>query len=314
MEQSILKSPSKFELAKTNFQKNIYKDEVLRELNETHTELKQGQGLQGLRFTSTDTGCERIYICTNRNFILICSKSLKSERFRKITIDESRFLFPTAIRALSNENFLAVGLSNGSVIILNCEQNHTAVLAAAAAAAAKTEAETATQQARKENQQAGVNASLADYDELEMGKSCAIQNIILNERRSFEGNNIADFSQNFDDFRPSTAAACIVMINEDKKPFELRVYDQQILLSGSVLRKHLVQSLELSSDGWKLFALSDGEVRTYDFFLDREVTDNLGVNDSQKIFDMAVARNAAHEQFLVALCTNSEVQVHLLKQ
>uniref|UniRef100_A0A1A9V149 Uncharacterized protein n=1 Tax=Glossina austeni TaxID=7395 RepID=A0A1A9V149_GLOAU len=51
----------------------------------------------------------------NHNYILCCPKSLKPESFRRITLNEPDFLFPTALKVLTNEHFVAVGLSNGEV-------------------------------------------------------------------------------------------------------------------------------------------------------------------------------------------------------
>ncbi|XP_028897330.2 uncharacterized protein LOC105214031 [Zeugodacus cucurbitae] len=307
LERGVRRAQTQFELTKQLFQKEIYSDEILRELHGTQSAQQQRQQLQGLRFTGIDTGCERIYVCTNRNFVLSCSKSLKSERFRKINISESGLLFSTTLQVLTNENFLAVGLSNGSVMIVNCNQQKLETTRSSDAKRLET-GSSYNDTHKKEV----YTSQTPDIDPI-TGKSCAIQNIILNERRLL-GKADSGYETPYDT-RPSTAA-CIALISNQKRPFELRVYDQQIILSGSALRQDLVQSLQLSSDGWRLFALTNGHVRTYDFYLDRELGTHalVGSGNEQRVMDIAVAKSSQNANNLIVLDEENYVEVHLLKQ
>ncbi|XP_034476548.1 uncharacterized protein LOC117783305 [Drosophila innubila] len=282
LERRLLKrQQSCYEKTKSLFQGNVYSDELLRELDETQTltTALANQGLQGLRFSSIDAGSELIYVCTNRNFILCCTRSLKPERFQRIGIHESRFLFPTSLCVLANEHFVAVGLSNGSVMILNCNQRQRQRLIRPTTVMPETQI----------------------APDPETGKSCAIQNIILNERRSFDQQ---DLERNNYDARPNTA---LQLLQQPRRSYEMRSFDQQLLLSGSSMRQHLVQALVQSSDGWQLFALSNGTVRSYDFHLDREVP-QIGSN----VTDIATACSSTTAQQLLLLETGGQVQMHLL--
>lgn len=289
LERRLLKSnTSAYEKTKSLFQGNIYSDDLLRELNETQTlsTALQGQGLQGMRFTSIDAGSDLIYVCTNRNFVLCCTRSLKPERFTRIAVNESRFLFPTSLCVLSNESYVAVGLSNGSVMILNCNQRQ--------------------RQRQKSHQRpmTGHPPATAEPDP-ETGKSCAIQNIILNERRSFDQQVDSTY-----DPRPNTA---LELIERPRRSYEMRVFDQQLLLSGSGLRQHLVQALVLSSDGWRLSALTNGSVRTYDFYQDRELASGEQPTESGlKVMDIAGARSSGNELHLLILDSAGQVQLQPL--
>ncbi|XP_054736846.1 uncharacterized protein LOC129243675 [Anastrepha obliqua] len=304
LESGLRRTQTQFQTTKSLFEKEIYSDEVLRELNETKMALNQSQPLQGLRFTSIDTGSERIYVCTNRNFVLTCSKSLKSERFSKININEGGFLFPTALKVLTNDNFLAVGLSNGSVMIVNCNQQ-------ALAHQRNGDARLLETTISCEDVNHVIKTPHTPDIDPDTGKSCAIQNIILNERRLL-GNGGNPYTPEYDT-RPSTAA-CIALISNQKRPFELRVYDRQLIISGSALRKDLVQSLEISSDGWRLFALVNGQLRAYDFYLDREIVDERMSEKEKRIVDIAVAKSSQNENHLITLDQENDVEVHLLKQ
>ncbi|XP_017010248.2 cytoplasmic dynein 2 intermediate chain 1 [Drosophila takahashii] len=293
LERRLQKShQSAYEKTKSLFQGNIYSDDLLRELNETQTltTALQDHGLQGLRFTSIDTGSDLIYVCTNRNFVLCCTRSLKTERFSRIAVNESRFLFPTSLCVLSNENYVAVGLSNGSVMILNCNQRQ--------------------RQQRQKNHQRPKTAvpPATDEPDPETGKSCAIQNIILNERRSFDQQVDVDPNSTYDP-RPNTA---LEQIERPRRSYEMRVFDQQLLLSGSGLRQHLVQALILSSDGWRLSALTNGTVRTYDFYRDREMPGEQPTESRSKVTDIAGARSSGPEQILLILDATGKVQVNTL--
>ncbi|KAH8291474.1 hypothetical protein KR054_012172 [Drosophila jambulina] len=294
LERRLLKSnTSAYEKTKSLFQGNIYSDDLLRELNETQTltTALQGEGLQGMRFTSIDTGSDLIYVCTNRNFLLCCTRSLKPERFTRIAVNESRFLFPTSLCVLSNECYVAVGLSNGSVMILNCNQRQ--------------------RQRQKGHQRpmTGHPPATAEPDP-ETGKSCAIQNIILNERRSFD-QQVDPVEGSSYDPRPNTA---LELIERPRRSYEMRVFDQQLLLSGSGLRQHLVQALILSSDGWRLSALANGEVRTYDFYRDTELLSSgeLLRERRLKVTDIASARSSGEEQHLLVLDSAGQVQMQPL--
>jgi len=283
LERRLLKrSQSGYEKTRSLFQGNVYSDELLRELDETQTltTALADQGLQGLRFSGIDAGSDLVYVCTNRNFVLCCTRSLKTERFTRIGLHESRYLFPTALCVLANEHFVAVGLSNGSVMILNCNQRQRQHLVRPTTAMPQQEPQIAP--------------------DSEIGKSCAIQNIILNERR-FDQPNLE--SSNYD-ARPNTA---LQLIQQPRRSYELRPFDQQLLLSGSSMRQHLVQALVQSSDGWKLFALSNGSVRSYDFHLDREVPE-IGSN----VTDIAAACNSTTAQQLLVLEAGGKVQMHSL--
>ncbi|XP_001361177.3 WD repeat-containing protein 60 isoform X1 [Drosophila pseudoobscura] len=293
LERRLLRSnQSAYEKTKSLFQGNIYNDDLLRELNETQTlsTALQGQGLQGLRFTSIDTGSDLIYVCSNRNFVLCCTRSLKTERFSRIAVNESRFLFPTSLCVLSNESFVAVGLSNGSVMILNCNQRQN-------------------QRQSHKRPTTGMPPSTADHDP-DIGKSCAIQNIILNERRSFEQQmDGAQLEGRSYDLRPDTA---LELIRQPRRSYEMRIFDQQLLLSGSGLRQHLVQALVLSNDGWRLSALANGSVRTYDFYLDKELPQEQSGDSRSHIMDIAAARSSGNEQHLLILDKGGQVQMHSL--
>ncbi|XP_016946431.1 uncharacterized protein LOC108022099 [Drosophila biarmipes] len=294
LERRLLKSKqSAYEKTKSLFQGNIYSDDLLRELNETQTlsTALQDQGLQGMRFTSIDTGSELIYVCTNRNFVLCCTRSLKTERFSRIAVNESRFLFPTSLCVLSNESYVAVGLSNGSVMILNCNQRQR------------------QRQKTPHRPKTGLPPA-SDEPDPETGKSCAIQNIILNERRSFDQQVDPHTNSNPTyDPRPNTA---LEQIERPRRSYEMRVFDQQLLLSGSGLRQHLVQALILSSDGWRVSALTNGTVRTYDFYRDREVPSEQPTESRSKVTDIAAARSSGQEQVLLILDATGQVQAHTL--
>lgn len=300
LETKTMQSLSRFDKTKALFQKNIYSDEALKELNESNGDF----GLQGLRFTSIECGSDSIYICTNRNFILMCSKTLKPERFRRIVLNESRLLFPTALKVLSNEHFLAVGLSNGAVIILNCALNKH-IKQPPRSAKCMTPGTPFPGHS-------GNSSTPSDIDPV-TGKSCAIQNIVLNSQKSYDSMDfnspVADY-----EFRPDTAAI-VALIDTNRKPFELRVYDQQIILSGSVLRRNLIQSLELSTDGWRLFALSNGRIRVYDFCLDQEI-DGAADDEAEvgNILDIGCGKTNQNEMNLLVLKKESDVKVYVLKK
>ncbi|XP_055839815.1 uncharacterized protein LOC129907561 [Episyrphus balteatus] len=282
---------STFERTKSNFQKDVYNDDILKELAESQNNAIPFA--QGLRFINIECGKELIFVGTNRNYIISCSKTLKKERFRRINIIHSGFLFPTALKLLENEKYLAVGLSNGSVMILNC--NHE-----------KTFGNNGRKKFHNPNSTRKKQSRSYELDD-EVGKSCAIQNIIKNERLSSVTNFV-------DDAYESTMAETTSTTPEEiKMPCELKIFDEQVLLSGSVLRKDLVQKLEFSSDSLLLFALSDGNVLVYDFCIEAEIKFYANNAINKNVKEIAVSRGHANEKYIILLDYNNNVQVHLLK-
>uniref|UniRef100_A0A1B0GBI9 WD repeat-containing protein 60 n=1 Tax=Glossina morsitans morsitans TaxID=37546 RepID=A0A1B0GBI9_GLOMM len=290
-----------FKQTQNLFEQNIYSDKALREIG-AQKGLKKL--LQNVTFQSLDVGSETIYICTNHNYILCCPKSLKPESFRRITLNESDALFLTALKVLTNEHFVAVGLSNGAVLILNCNHN-------------KNPSICKDKSSENEKFQEPTKKLLSEHsfdDASAISKSCAIQNIILNERRSID----RDFCQNseqHDTQRPSSAA-CVALINSKQKSYELIDQDQLTILTGSVLRKSLVKSLQLSFDGWRLFVLSDNNLRVYDFYSDQEVAVNEN-NESlvtNQIKDITTTKSDSERQHLIILRKNGATEIHQLKK
>lgn len=304
LESKSLQQKSHFDKTKTLFQNNIYSDEALREVLHDNNSVTETSSL-GLRFSALECNSEHIYVATNRNFILACSKTLKPERFRRIAINESKFLFPTALKLLSNDQFLAVGLSNGAVMIVNCKPPKPQ----------QQQSNEPSQKSQQASKSTGnpIMANSLDYDPIS-GKSCAIQNIVLNSQKSMEMSNYAGDNMSAlenDEYRPTTAA-CMALV---AMPFELRVYDQQIIMAGNGLRQNLIQSLAISSDGWRLFALGNGELRIYDFLLDVEIEQRQGMQVSkEKIKDLAGTKSNNNELNLFVLKEESKVELHILKK
>ena len=287
LETGSQQTPSRFVKTKTLFQKNIYSDQVLKELNQSSAEI----GQQGLRLTSIECGYNNLFICTNRNFILMCSKTLKMDRLKRIMIGESRFLFPTALKVLNNENFLSVGLSNGAVMIINCQTNRVA-------------------QHRETTLEVNLNPKDSIFERNTTtltGKSCAIQNIVLNSQKAYE-----DMDLTQQKYRPNTAAL-VSLIENKRQPFELTVRDQQIIMNGSALRINLIPTLELSSDGWRLFALTNGHIRAYDFYADKEIG-NQEIQNTGNIIDIATAKCGNNALSLILLKSSQRVEIHILNR
>lgn len=287
LETKTQRTQTHFDKTKQFFQKDIYNDQVLKELNQSSPEV----GQQGLRLTSIECGCNNLFICTNRNFILMCSKTLKMDRLKRIMIGESRFLFPTALKVLNNENFLSVGLSNGAVMILNCQSKITAQ---------NRETLLKVDSNKTDNMFEQNSTTLT-------GKSCAIQNIVLNSQKTYEN---MDFNQQ--KYRPNTAAL-VSLIEGKRQPFELTVLDQQTIMNGSVLRKSLIPVLELSPDGWHLFALTNGHIRVYDFCADKEISYQ-GLSDMGNIIDIATGKSEYNTINLIILKPKSQVEIHILNK
>lgn len=260
VKQYLSSSSSVFNKRKSHFEKKIFKDDVLKELNE---QLNTKDNYSGIRFTALVCGTDQIFLGTNRNFIICCTKSLKSERFRKlfINVDSPMSLFTTALTLLPNEQFIFAGLSNGSVIAINCSTRRIV------RSAAKTKEPKPSTSMTLES------------------KSCAIQNIILNERR------------------PSTTASAFTLDGSSQSStpvvdgFHYKIKDQQILLSGSVLRRNMIHMLGISPNGRDLYTHSNNSVSKFSFENERALV----TFEGDKVDDICIMSFEKDRYFVAAL-------------
>lgn len=264
-------STTVFDKRKSYFEKRIFQDDVLKELNE---QLNGKDEYKGIRFTALACGSEQIFIGTNRNFIICCTKSLKSERFRKIfiNVDSPKSLFTTALSILPNEKFILAGLSNGSVIALNCSMKRMVKSA---------------RKAKEYKQEFSLNLE---------SKSCAIQNIILKERRPATNSSLytLDGTQTLETF------------NQDEK-LDYKISDQQILFTGSVLRRNMIHWLVVSPNGKHLYAHANYKVSKFDFESQRESLEF----SNENINDICVM-NFGKDKYFIAALEGEKVVIRLV--
>lgn len=263
-------SSSLFNKRKSFFEKKIFKDDVLKELNE---QLNAKENYNGIRFTALVCGTDQLFIGTNRNFILCCTKSLKSERFRKlfINVDSPMSLFTTALALLPNEQFIFAGLSNGSVIALNCSMKRITKSAA-----------------KSKDQKPSGSVSMES-------KSCAIQNIILNERRPSDTASVSTMEG-------SSTSSTPVM-----EGLKYKIKDQQILLTGSVLRRNMIHMLAISPNGKDLYAHSNNTVSKFSFESQREN----GIFQGGKVDDICVM-SFEKDRYFVATLERENIIIRLV--
>ncbi|CAD7088791.1 unnamed protein product [Hermetia illucens] len=283
LSQKMSRPKSSFDKTRSYFENDLFSDNALKELQETNN--KPSSDLSGLRFTGFDVGIERIYISTNRDFIISCTKTLKPEKFRKIVFENSKGLFATALKLLWSEEYLIVGFSNGSVVVYNCNQQKPQ---------------------KYENGPSEDNSAcptpLGEPNktyQADTGKSCAIQNIVRNERTPYEDRPDSCMTNT----RPTTA------LDGSSKTHASKLFDKQVLLGGTVLRKDLVNTIEVTNDGNRLLALMDGNLRIYDFSTNSEVH----CNTSETIVEIGLTKETFCRQNLALLTKDEDVQVHIVK-
>lgn len=283
LSQKSSRPKSSFDKTRSYFENDLFSDNALKELQETNN--KPSSDLSGLRFTGFDVGIERIYISTNRDFIISCTKTLKPEKFRKIVFENSKGLFATALKLLWSEEYLIVGFSNGSVVVYNCNQQKPQ---------------------KYENDPSEDNSAcptpLGEPNktyQADIGKSCAIQNIVRNERTPYEDRPDSCMTNT----RPTTA------LDGNSKTHASKLFDKQVLLGGTVLRKDLVNTIEVTNDGNRLLALMDGNLRIYDFSTNLEVH----CNTSETIVEIGLTKETFCRQNLALLTKDEDVQVHIVK-
>lgn len=126
-------------------------------------------------------------------------------------------------------------------------------------------------------------------------KSCAIQNIILNERR------------------PSTIESVVTL--EGSSPsttpiidgLKYKITDQQVLFTGSVLRRNMIHMLVISPNGRDLYAHSNNTVSKFAFESQREEA----VFTGNKVDDICVM-SFDKDRYFFAVLEGEKVVIRLV--
>lgn len=194
---------SGFKKTQSYFENDLFNDAALKELKETNGN-DDNKLLTKFTCVAMDISLDSIFIATNENFLLHARKSLRSNSFRKIQIDDepsSRRYATTLLSMFSRDgdDILLAGLSDGAVKsyrILHSIANHElfieddeSFLSFSSSALPSPHGNINNNNKFDSAASSSTNrqsyTEFLDADHL-LGKSCAIQNIVTGERKTLD--------------------------------------------------------------------------------------------------------------------------------
>lgn len=238
---SQVKPKTKFEKTVGYFENDLFSDDALREL-QSKDEKEQRAGGSYFVCTDMDVIDGSFLVATNKNFILIVSRG-NSKTVQKIFVPEaSRVVSVTKILVVAKGKKVLIGLSDGSVKLQNFLSENVI-----------------------QEQERGESSSfLSEKDDLETdhenitGKSCAIQNIVLNERKLYED---LQAKQNLDSLEVKSGIFRETALNEDFDCFENISYEK-MMIKPSLFSRGFVKCIFVDKN--RLFALDGNQLKILD--------------------------------------------------
>ena len=167
---------SSFEKTRYYFENDLFDDKVLRELQKIDTtKVSQKDKLvrdEYQRFCDFEVDYKEFLVTTDSNYVLGKSRINFNAKERKIGIvEDSIAISPTSLKTHPiDKAILAVGLSNGNLLFVNN----------------RNENEDQKHLKRQLSNESNKNTSNDRTVDNILSKSCAIQNIVENERKTFE--------------------------------------------------------------------------------------------------------------------------------
>lgn len=254
---------SGYEKTRSYFESNLFSDSALQQLhaiNGKHDDPLQSPILcLALEFTN-----DAFYVATNKKFILFGTKSFHKDAIRKIVVDQTNFFFATLLKSIDNMNSVIVGLCDGSVKVLWTKADNPANTD-------DIHIKTTSNGTEPTN---NINA-----------KSCAIQNLIKEERK------IVEKSSTFTNDKDNLAGHSDINM-------EGQHLNEHLLLHGLSSNQHYVKWMDKSEKIQCLFVHCGGQLRLYNFDTMLEVDMD---NSSDNYTDAILTKGNRNEEFLVSL-------------
>lgn len=240
---------SSFEKTRYYFENDLFDDKVLRELQEINT-TKVNQKDKLLRdesqmFCDFDVDNKEFLVATDSNYVLAKSRMNFNAKDRKIAIvEDSTNISPTSLKTHPiDKNILAVGLSNGNLFFVNnrsesedLEKKHLK-----------------RQKSKDSNKNPSNDPSVVDNI---LSKSCAIQNIVENERKTF------DEMDELKTFLLNEALSEQIQEKHDENLSNLRIqFDKSIFNTFNL--NSLVKMIEFTKNGKLMFLLVGKKVKVF---------------------------------------------------
>lgn len=229
---------TKFEKNVTYFESNIFSDAALKELQTIKSEVDQSHNLL---FIDLIFDGEDLVSISNQSFITVTTVGLTNET-RKIHVTNS--LEGSAIKitaaALLSPKVILIGLSDGTLQIKCITQRISSTGA--------------------ESQDFESNDEEKKNHELVADKSCAIQNIVLNERKLYEA---LQTKINLDSIEAKDSIKEFLQVPDDRQE-----HTDRILVHGHYFKRSGVKDIQVVDNS--IYFLDKEELKVFDLISNRE--------------------------------------------
>lgn len=270
---------SGFEKKKMYFESNLFSDAALRELHDFDVEKDLMDHSEHFRCLDMECHDDGIVVATNKSFLIFIGTSLSRDSLRKLFIDDGNFLHATKLKSM--EDVLLVGLTDGSVKVLRVSSSKMC------------------HKFSDRHSTAKANVPLEDNNF--SAKSCAIQNIIKEERKFVDGGMSNDRLQQVEkgnDHNLSTVGRGNRLINN------------QILLPAMSLNRDFVRWIDVSANLNCMMGLCGEHLRILNFqnFVEIRGGENHG---GISFATMVIGYN--NREYLVSYClsmSNYKINFH----
>lgn len=206
---------SGFEKKKMYFESNLLSDAALRELHNFDVQKEFLNQSDSFRCVDMESHEDGVVVATNRSFLIFIATSLSRDSLQKLIIDDSNFLHATKLKSIWE--VLLVGLTDGTVKALRIKHSNMSL--------------------KLNDRDSPAKSELLVEENNFSAKSCAIQNIIKEERK-FLDNSV---SQNR--FKEVNRRADEDMTTNVRGS---RIVHNQVLLPAMSLNRDFVRWLDVS--------------------------------------------------------------------
>lgn len=257
---------SAFQKTRSYFESNLFSDSALQELNNisNNRSTTSSDDLVPLRCIDLEVIEDRYYVATNKKYLIAGTESLHKDSLRRIAMDAFN---ATRLKSMFDGDTLLVGLSNGSVKALrgnNTERKFPGT-----------------------NDLQGSGYSVPEPFDIISAKSCAIENIIRDERKT-------TFVDEFERIKGSG----------DRKQTDCEVLkhsNDELLLHGLSLTETNVRWMEFSAVTNSLFVLCHQNLRVVSLENMTEIITDGSDTDTYHYSDAILARGFSNTEFLVSI-------------
>lgn len=254
------------------FESNLFSDAALRELHDFDAQNYLSDQSQSSRCVDMEYHDDGVVIATNKSFLIYVGTSLNKDSLRKILIDETNLLHATKLKSL--DEVLLVGLTDGSVKVIRVKSSPSNV---------------SDSSDKDSNITPGVPSEQNNFS----AKSCAIQNIIKEERKCFDdGMAMNRFKQIEKEINDTTTVRGNRLINN------------QILLPAMSSNRDFVRWIDVSVNLNCMMSLCGERLRMINF---QNIVEVRGGDSDGEISFATIVYGYDHREYMVSYLSNKTI-------